>query len=327
LLKAISARLFILACFWVLASPHLYAAGPAPKLETQKDKESYSIGYQVGQSMKTDGVEVDFEKVVQGLQDAFSNKEPRLSAEEMKKLIVDLKKKSREAQMRKIQEQVVKNAQESEKFLEENKKKEGVKTTESGLQYKLLREGDGISPKPEDFVKVHYRGTFIDGKEFDSSYVKGGPQKIQVDGVIKGWTEALPMMKVGSKWQLFVPPDLAYGKGGLGQRIPPNKVLVFEMELLAVEKADMAEQKSTPLAAQARTVKRMSATGEIAKAEQGYIIRTRKGNVPTEILTILNPDPKVLDKFVKSEKTVPIEVRIVTGDNVEVEKIDGKEYR
>ncbi|MBI5584973.1 MAG: FKBP-type peptidyl-prolyl cis-trans isomerase [Deltaproteobacteria bacterium] len=326
MLKPFKSRLFVFTCF-ILAGSNLLAAEPATKLETQKDKESYSIGYQVGLSAKTDGVEVDFERLVQGLQDAFNNREPRLSTEEMKKLITDLRKRAREAQMKKIQEQVVKNAQEAEKFLEENKKKEGVKTTESGLQYKVLREGTGSTPTPDDFVKVHYRGTFIDGKEFDNSYTKGEPIRVQADGVIKGWTEALPLMKVGAKWQLFVPPDLAYGKGGLGQRIPPNKVLIFEMELVAVEKGEKAEKQADKQATQARTAKKMSTTGEIAKSENGYIIRTRKGNVPTEILTILNPDPKVLDEFVKSEKTVPLEVRIVTGDNVEIEKIDGREYR
>jgi hypothetical protein len=229
--------------------------------------------------------------------------------------------------MRKMQEQIVENAKESEKFLEENKKKEGVKTTESGLQYKVLREGDGISPKPEDSVTVNYRGTFIDGQEFDSSYAKGEPIKVKVDGVIKGWTEALQMMKTGSKWELFVPPELAYGRRGMPGRIPPNKVLVFDMELLAVEKGDKTAQQSSLQTAQTGTVKKTSLSGVIAKSRNSrYIIRSRRGNAPGEIFTILNPDPKVLDEFVKSEKTVPIEVRFVSGDNVDIEKIDGKKY-
>jgi FKBP-type peptidyl-prolyl cis-trans isomerase FklB len=229
-------------CFWVLATAHLFAAESAPAVETQNEKESYSIGYQVGLSIKNDGVEVNIDRLIQGLQDAISDKEPRLSTDEMRKLIMDLKKNANELQMKKIQEQQVKNAQESEKFLEENKKKEGIKTTESGLQYKVLKEGVGVIPKPEDFVMVNYRGTFIDGKEFDSTYSKGEPIRIKVDGVIKGWTEALSIMKVGSKWQLFVPPDLAYGSNGLGQRIPPNKVLVFEMELVGIKKGEKGAQ-------------------------------------------------------------------------------------
>ena len=161
--RAIGSRLFILSCFLLSASPYLFAAEPSPALKTQTEKESYSIGYQVGISMNTDGVEVDFDKLVQGLQDAIHAKEPLLSTEEMKTLIVDLKKRTRDVQMRKIQEQIVENAKESEKFLAENKKKDGVKTTASGLQYKVLKEGSGISPKPEDFVTVNYRGRFIDG--------------------------------------------------------------------------------------------------------------------------------------------------------------------
>ena len=266
--------LFLFSLILVPASPQLFAAGPASALQTQKEKESYSIGYEVGRSMKTDGVEVDSNILTQGLEDAINQKEPRLKDEEMRKLIVDLRKKAREAQLEKVQEQSVKNAQESEQFLAENRKKEGVKVTESGLQYRVLKEGDGPIPGPEDFVKVHYRGTFIDGKEFDSSYAKGEPARVQADGVIKGWTEALRMMKVGSRWQLFVPPELAYGRGGLGQRIPPNKVLVFDMELLSVEKGDKAAQPAPEQAAQTR---KMSITGEIGKSEHGYIIRSKIG--------------------------------------------------
>jgi len=309
-----------------VASPHLFAAEPGPVLETQKDKESYSIGYQVGQSMKTDGVEVDFDRLVQGLQDAINDKEPLVGEEEMRKLIVDLKKKARDVQLRKYREQSVANAKESEKFLEENKKKDGIRTTESGLQYRVLKEGDGTTPAPEDFVTVNYRGAFIDGTEFDNSYAKGEPQRFQTDGVIKGWTEALQMMKAGSKWQLFVPPDLAYGRRGLGQRIPPNKVLVFEVELVSVEKGDAAAQQSGAQSARKAAVRKMNLTGEIGKVEHGYVIRSKRGNALGAIYTILNPNPEILDAFVKSEKTVPIEVRIVSGDNVNIEVIDGKRY-
>jgi FKBP-type peptidyl-prolyl cis-trans isomerase len=327
MLRKTKANLLMLTSFLLLTTSNLYAADVGAVPETQKDKESYSIGYQVGQSMKVDGVEVDSERLIQGLQDAINDREPRLSTEEMRKLIVDLKKRSREVEMRKMQEQIVQNAQESKNFLAENKKREGIKATESGLQYKVLREGTGATPRPGDFVKVNYRGTFIDGKEFDSSYAKGEPQKVQTDGVIKGWTEALPMMKVGSKWQLFVPPELAYGRSGLPNRIPPNKALIFEIELLGVEKGDKTEQKpSAAQTGQKSILRKMNLTGEIAKTGQGYIIRSRIGNVPSEIYTILNPDPKVLDEFVKNEKTVPIEVRIVSGDNVNIEKIDGKKY-
>jgi FKBP-type peptidyl-prolyl cis-trans isomerase len=207
-------------------------------LETRKEKESYSIGYQVGLSMRSDGVEADLTRLIRGLQDAVDLKDPLLSHDDMRSLIVDLKKKTRVEEMRKLQENIVRNAGESEKFLSENGKKEGITITESGLQYKIVREGNGILPQQGNLVTIHYRGTFIDGREFDSSYSKGAPQTVRTDGVIKGWQEALPMMSVGAKWEIFVPPHLAYGRGGLAGQIPPNKVLVFEIELLAVDEME-----------------------------------------------------------------------------------------
>ena len=225
----------LLLLILLMVAPFCLFAGENTALETQKQKESYSIGYQVGLSIMNDGVEVDLDKLIQGLQDSVAGKDGLLSNEEMRDLIVAMKKKARDVQLRKFQEAIVKNAEESAKFLEENGGKEGIKTTESGLQYRILKEGNGISPKEDDFVTVHYRGTFTDGEEFDSSYSKGEPQSFETDGVIKGWTEALKMMKVGSKWMLFVPPDLAYGRSGMLPKIPPNKVLVFEIELLSVE--------------------------------------------------------------------------------------------
>jgi len=234
-LEKICRNVFIAVSLLVLAPSSIYAED-APKLETQKQKESYSIGYQVGLSMMKDGVDVDSEVFMQGLQDAVAGKDGLLSMEEMQNLIVERREKLRQAQMQKIQEERAKNAQETVDFLEENGKKEGIITTESGLQYKILREGDGASPKEDDTVTVNYRGTFIDGEEFDSSYAREKPQTFQANGVIKGWTEALQMMKVGSKWEIYVPPDLAYGRGGLGQRIPPNKLLIFKIELLSIEK-------------------------------------------------------------------------------------------
>lgn len=235
----------LLSLILLMLAPSYLFADEKTALETQNEKESYSIGYQVGLSMKNDGVDVDSEMFMQGMQDAFAGKEGLISMEEMRSLIVALKEKAREDQMRKVQEAIVKNAEESKNFLAENTKKEGIKTTESGLQYRILQEGEGISPQPEDMVTVNYRGTFIDGEEFDNSYARGKPQTFQVDGVIKGWTEALQMMKQGSKWEIFVPPDLAYGTNGFGGRIPPNKVLIFEIELLSIGKDKEVEGKET----------------------------------------------------------------------------------
>jgi FKBP-type peptidyl-prolyl cis-trans isomerase FklB len=234
--KGINRKLLIFVCFLLVTPTHLLADENVQELTTQKEKESYSIGYQVGLSIKTDDVEVDFDRLVQGLRNAIDGNESLISFEEMKALIMALKEKARDAALRKSQEQIVKNAEIFEKFLAENGKKDGVKTTESGLQYKIIKDGDGLSPKEKDSVSVHYRGTFIDGQEFDSSYARGEPQRFQTDAVIKGWTEALQMMKVGSQWEIFVPPDLAYGRSGMGQKIPPNSVLVFQIELLSIEK-------------------------------------------------------------------------------------------
>jgi FKBP-type peptidyl-prolyl cis-trans isomerase FklB len=240
-LKKIFKSVIISGSILVLACSHVYAEDGS-NLETLQQKESYSIGYQVGLSMKSDGVEVDFDKLIQGLRDAINEQKPLLSNEEMRSLIVERREKVREDQLRKVQEERAKNAHEAVDFLEENGKKEGVKTTESGLQYLIITEGEGESPTPEDMVTVHYRGTFIGGEEFDSSYAREKPQTFQANGVIRGWTEALQMMKVGSKWQIFVPPDLAYGRGGMGQRIPPNKLLVFEVELLSIKKNEETQK-------------------------------------------------------------------------------------
>jgi len=212
--------------------------------ETQKQKEGYSIGYQLGMGMKYDGAEVDYDYLFKGLLDATDGNDPLLSKNEMRSILVDLKKNAREYKLRKIQETIVRNAEEAKAFLEENSLREGIKTTDSGLQYKILKEGSGATPTLADMVKVHYRGMFTDGTEFDNSYDKGKPQTFQTDGVIKGWTEALQMMKERSKWQLYVPPELAYGRTGLEGTIPPNKVLVFEIELISIEKKVPSTQGS-----------------------------------------------------------------------------------
>ena len=236
-------KLLILGFFLLLVPPCLYAGDLGQPLESLKEKESYSIGYQVGLSMMRDGVEVDLDTLIKGLQDAISEKDPLLNNEEMRDLIVDRRERAKEAQMQKLLETRAKNAEETQKFLSENVKKQGIMTTESGLQYKILKAGEGISPESEDTVTVHYKGTFIDGEEFDSSYSRGEPQTFQANRVIKGWTEALQMMKVGSKWKIFLPPRLAYGTSGHGETIPPNKVLVFEIELLSVEDTGEKQDK------------------------------------------------------------------------------------
>jgi FKBP-type peptidyl-prolyl cis-trans isomerase FklB len=205
------------------------------ELKDQKDKESYSLGYQFGQNLKFQGVDINLDVYTSGLKDALGGKEPQMSQEEIRAAIMELQKRITAERQKEMKEMAAKNLDESKKFLAENQKKEGIKTLPSGLQYKVIGEGSGKTPQATDTVTVNYKGTLIDGTEFDSSYKRGQPATFQVKGVIPGWTEALQFMKEGSKWQLFIPPDLAYGERGAGRDIGPNATLIFEVELLTVK--------------------------------------------------------------------------------------------
>jgi FKBP-type peptidyl-prolyl cis-trans isomerase FklB len=209
--------------------------GEKLELKDQKDKESYSLGYQFGQNLKAQGMDISLEVYTTGIRDALSGKDSAMSQEEIRATISELQKRVMAALQKEFKEKAEKNLSESKVFLEGNKKKEGVKTLPSGLQYKVVAEGSGKTPKATDTVTVQYRGTLINGVEFDSSYKKGQPATFQVKGVIPGWTEALQLMKEGSKWQLFIPPELAYGEKGAGGQIPPNSALIFEVELISVK--------------------------------------------------------------------------------------------
>ena len=204
------------------------------ELKGQKDKESYSLGYQFGQSLKAQGLDIDLEVYASGIKDALSGTKALLGQEEMQKTLLELQKRVAAARQKELKERTERNLSEGKAFLEGNKKKEGVKTLPSGLQYKVLTEGSGKTPKAADNVTINYKGTFINGSEFDSSYKRGKPTTFQVDKVVKGWTEALQLMKEGSKWELFIPPELGYGERGTGP-IPPNSVLIFEVELISVK--------------------------------------------------------------------------------------------
>lgn len=204
------------------------------KLETTKDKASYTIGVQLGSQMAQTKDDIDIDKVMLGLKESFAGKEPRLKKEDMMAAMKEFQQEIQQKQQAKMAEAAGKNAKEGEAFLAENKKKEGVVTLPSGLQYKVITAGKGKSPKASDTVVTHYRGSLIDGKVFDSSYDRGEPVTFPVNGVIPGWTEALQKMKVGDKWQLFIPANLAYGEHGSGP-IGPNSVLIFDIELLEVK--------------------------------------------------------------------------------------------
>jgi FKBP-type peptidyl-prolyl cis-trans isomerase FklB len=208
-------------------------AGEKPELKDQKAKDSYSLGYQYGETFKKQGIEIDLEIFTAGIRDSLGGTKPGMSPEEIRETLSSLQKRVFITQQQQLKEKAARNLGEGKAFLAENAKKEGVKTLPSGLQYRVITEGTGPSPKIDDTVTVNYRGTLVDGTEFDSSYKRGEPASFHVDGVIAGWTEALQMMKKGSKWELFVPSELAYGERGMG-RIPRNSTLIFEVELISV---------------------------------------------------------------------------------------------
>jgi len=207
------------------------------KLDTQTNKASYSIGIQMGSQMAPIKDLLNQDAIMMGFKDIMSGTEPKLTLEEMQTVMQEFQKTIAEKQQAKKTAMSASNDAEGEKFLSENKTKEGVITTESGLQYKVITAGTGATPKATDTVVTHYSGTLINGKVFDSSYKRNSPATFPVNGVIKGWTEALQLMKVGAKWQLFIPANLAYGERGAGANIGPNEALIFEIELLEIKKS------------------------------------------------------------------------------------------
>src|SRR5208283_1452454 len=213
------------------------SAAVAP-LATRKEKFSYAlgmdIGKQVGGNLKKQSMEVDWNLVSQGLKDATSGGKTRLTEEEAKAVLTEVQNEVHKEQQEKAHQAAATNKTEGEAFLAANKAKEGVVTLPSGLQYKVLTAGTGPKPTASDQVVCNYRGTLINGTEFDSSYKRGQPATFGVGQVIKGWTEALQLMPVGSKWQLFIPSSLAYGERGAGAEIGPNATLIFEVELLSI---------------------------------------------------------------------------------------------
>ncbi len=214
----------------VLGAASLQAS--AVELKTTEEKISYIVGMNYGQQIKADNVPFEEAAFLQAIKDVLNGTPPRLNQEEAQAAIAAFQQQ-RQAEVQKLAEQ---NKRDGEQFLTANSNKPGVKVTDSGLQYKVIKAGSGKQPTPESTVSVNYRGTLIDGTEFDSSYKRGQPATFPVNGVIKGWTEALQMMKEGAKWELYIPADLAYGERGAGSGvIGPNATLVFEVELLEVK--------------------------------------------------------------------------------------------
>src|SRR2546430_16593285 len=226
----------------LLALP-LLGQEKSPQLKDQKDKVSYSLGMNIGFNLSRQKVDVNPDILAAGIKDSLAGK-PQLTPEQVKEVMAQFEK-DMEAKQKQAGE---KNKTEGVKFLEDNKKKPDVKNTASGLQYKVIKEGTGEKPKATDTVSVNYRGTLIDGTEFDSSYKRGQPATFPLNGVIKGWTEGLQLMKTGSKYQFFVPANLAYGDRNVGPDIAPNSTLIFEVELLDANPAPTPAPPVSPKA-------------------------------------------------------------------------------
>jgi FKBP-type peptidyl-prolyl cis-trans isomerase FklB len=204
-------------------------------LKTQKDKLSYAIGLEMGQGVKDQGFDVDPELLARGVKDAIAGGKNLLTDEEFHAIIADVQETMKQKQMQAMEEEAENNKKLGEAFLAENTKKDGVVTLPSGLQYKIITAGQGKKPTENDTVLCNYKGTFIDGTEFDSSTQAGKPVAFDLKSILPGFKEALLLMPVGSKWQLFIPSDLAYGDHGAGNVIGPNSTLVFEVELVSIQ--------------------------------------------------------------------------------------------
>ncbi len=209
-------------------------------------RRSYGLGANYGKLLDRQNLQIDMDSFISGLKDGLGN-ESLLTDQEIQAVLKAITDDLRARSTRKREEAAQNNLNEGQAFLEENAKKDGVITLKSGLQYKVIRQGDGRTPTDRDTVKVHYRGTLIDGSEFDSSYGRGQPANFGVNGVIKGWTEALQLMKEGAKWQLYIPSELAYGARGTGSSIGPNAALVFDVELLEITTPPLPKTAAKPI--------------------------------------------------------------------------------
>ena len=234
LASVIAASVALTACNEQKAAEPAKTEAPAAQLESNVAKVSYGIGLNIASNFRQQNIELDKAAFEKGLTDGFDGNEPALEQQVIMQAMQSFQKEQMEKQVADRKASADTNKAEGDKFLADNKAKDGVKTTDTGLQYKVITEGEGKKPTADDTVVVHYRGTLLDGEEFDSSYSRNEPATFGVGAVIPGWTEALQLMPVGSKYELFIPADLAYGEGGAGAKIGPNEVLVFEVELLDI---------------------------------------------------------------------------------------------
>jgi len=214
----------------------------AADLKTNKEKYSYAIGFQIGSNLKRENADVDVDAIKQGIQDVLSGTKLKVSMQDMQAAVME-EQKNLQA---KRQARGEKAKSEGAAFLEKNKKEKGVKVLANGIQYKIVKAGKGPKPKPTDTIVANYRGTLINGTEFDSSYKRGQPATFAVNKVIKGWQEILPLMPTGSTWKVFIPSDLAYGERGAGASIGPNETLVFDIELMEIKDNKSASEPAKP---------------------------------------------------------------------------------
>lgn len=237
-------KVIIIGCMALLAACTETAVEPAKAppvaLDNEKARFSYAIGMDIGRNLQDIGSKIETDVLLAALRDSLEGKEARLPVEEAAKILQAFVKKQSEDKAAEQKIAGEQNKAEGLKFMAENAKKEGVTTTASGLQYEVLKQGDGAKPKATDSVKVHYRGTLLNGTEFDSSYKRGEPISFPLNGVIAGWTEGVQLMNVGSKFKFVIPSELAYGARGAGPQIGPNNTLIFEVELLAIETEETA---------------------------------------------------------------------------------------
>ena len=227
--------IFCLSASLVSAQDTLPPGQPASPFKTAKERASYAIGLNIGKSLARDGLTVDPQVIARGIQDALTGAKPLMTEEQLRAAFAELQAEARAKMEAKQKVEGENNLKQGAAFLAANAKKPGVKTLPSGLQYKVIKAGDGATPTATSTVKTHYHGTLLDGTVFDSSYQRNQPAEFPVNGVIKGWTEALQLMKVGDVWELYIPSNLAYGARGSRGAIGPNATLVFKIELLEVK--------------------------------------------------------------------------------------------
>lgn len=217
--------LFVLA---LMATPAV-----AQDLETDKGKLSYAVGWDIGEDIQRRGAEFDVETIIAAIRDSSAGNDPQIPAEEMVALLTELQQKVRQEQAEAFQQLADDNQKSADEFLENNKAKNGIVVLPSGVQYRIIEEGEGSRPGMEDTVRVHYRGSKISGHEFDSSFARGVPEEFPVNTVLRGWQEVLPLMKTGATWQIFVPPELAFGARG-NPPVGPNEALMFDLKLVEI---------------------------------------------------------------------------------------------